>query len=87
MQVQDPPNLDSIVSEYILERVKNVIQAGTEARVVIKHDGRTIAEFPVAPDAVGMDATPVLAAANAIVALLAECTIEVEHDEPSHLFE
>jgi len=47
-------------------------------RVVIEHEGRTIAEFPLTLGVVGAVLAPVVAAIAAVVALFKDCTIHVE---------
>jgi hypothetical protein len=46
--------------------------------VLIQHHGRTVAEFPLTAGVVGAVLAPVLAAIGALVALLQDCTIQVE---------
>jgi hypothetical protein len=62
----------------VLERVKQVIHEGNVRRVVIKQEGRIVAEFPLTIGVVGAVLAPVLAAIGALVALLTDCTIEIE---------
>jgi Domain of unknown function (DUF4342) len=69
----------------IIEKIKDLIHEGNVRRVVIQHDGRTVAEFPLTAGVVGALLAPVVAAIGAIVALLKDCTIQVERAEPSDL--
>lgn len=62
----------------LLDRVKQLIHEGNVRRVVITHDGHTVAEFPLTVGVVGALVAPVLAAVGALAAVLTECTIEVE---------
>ena len=62
----------------ILERLKAIVHEGNVRRVVVKHQGRTVAEFPLTAGVVGAVIAPVLAAIAAIVAMLKDCTIDVE---------
>jgi hypothetical protein len=78
-------------SEGVINRIKTVIHEGNVRRVVIQHQGRTVAEFPLTAGVVGAVLAPVLAAIGALVALLQDCTIQVERekagtarDEASH---
>ena len=66
----------------VLNKVKTVIHEGNVRRVVVKHDGRTVAEFPLTAGVVGAVLAPILAAIGALVALLQDCTIEVERERP-----
>ena len=68
-------------SENVVERLKQLIHEGNVRRVVIQHQGRTVAEFPLTAGVVGAVLAPVLAAIGAIVALLKDCTIQVEREE------
>ena len=69
-------------SENVVEKLKQLIHEGNVRRIVIQHQGRTVAEFPLTAGVVGAVLAPVLAAIGAIVALLKDCTIQVEREEP-----
>jgi hypothetical protein len=47
---------------------------------VVKQRDRVVAEFPLTVGVVGAVAAPVLAAIGALVALLADCRIDVERE-------
>ncbi len=64
--------------ENVLDRVKQVVHEGNVRRVVVKHEGRTVAEFPLTAGVLGAVLAPVLAAIGAVIALMKDCTIEVE---------
>jgi hypothetical protein len=64
--------------ESVVDRVKAVVHEGNVRRVVIKQQDRTVAEFPLTIGVVGTVLAPVLAAIGALVALMKDCTIEVE---------
>ena len=68
-------------SEGVVEKLKALIHEGNVRRVVIQHQGRTVAEFPLTAGVVGAVLAPVVAAIGAIVALLKDCTIQVERVE------
>ena len=68
-------------SENVIEKLKQLIHEGNVRRIVIQHQGRTVAEFPVTAGVVGALLAPVLAAIGAIVALLKDCTIQVERED------
>jgi len=68
-------------SENVVERLKQLIHEGNVRRVVIQHQGKTVAEFPLTAGVVGAVLAPVLAAIGAIVALLKDCTIQVERED------
>jgi hypothetical protein len=71
----------------VIEKLKSLIHEGNVRRIVIQHQGRTVAEFPLTAGVVGVMLAPVVAAIGAIVALLKDCTIQVERmdaeDKPS----
>jgi hypothetical protein len=61
-----------------IDKVKDLIHEGNVRRVVVQHDGRTVAEFPLTAGVVGAVLAPVLAAIGVLLALLKDCTIQVE---------
>jgi hypothetical protein len=61
-----------------VERLKKLLHEGNVRRVVVKQGNRTVAEFPLTAGVVGAVLAPVLAAIGALVALLNDCSIEVE---------
>jgi Domain of unknown function (DUF4342) len=63
----------------VVDQLKRILHEGNVRRVVIKQGDRTIAEFPLTVGIVGTMVAPILAAVGALVALLAECSLEVEH--------
>ena len=67
-----------VAGHQLLDAVKKLLHEGNVRRVIIKQDGRTIAEFPMTLGVIGAVLAPVLAAVGAIAAVLSECTIEVE---------
>ena len=69
--------------ENVAEKVTQLVHEGNVRRVVVKHDGRTVAEFPLTAGVVGAVLAPVLAAIAAVLALMKVCTIEVERDQAS----
>ncbi len=62
----------------LLDKLKHLIHEGNVRRVVIKQGNRIVAEFPLTAGVVGAVLAPVLAAIGALVAVLNDCTIEVE---------
>ena len=72
--------------EQILAQLKRLVDEGSVRRVVVKQQGKTIAEFPLTAGVIGAVIAPVAAAIGALSALIADCTIEVEKtvsDTPS----
>jgi hypothetical protein len=66
----------------LLERVKSILHEGNVRRVIVKQGDRSVAEFPLTIGVVGTVFAPVLAAIGALVALLKDCSIEVERAAP-----
>ena len=62
----------------VVEKLKDLIHEGNVRRVVIQHEGRTVAEFPLTVGVIGAVLAPMLAALGALAAVLTECSIEVE---------
>jgi hypothetical protein len=73
-----------IQGNELLEKAKQVIHEGNIRRVVIKQGDRVVAEFPLTAGVVGTLLAPVLAAIGALVALLKDCSIEVEREVRVH---
>ena len=73
---------ESIKAEgsQLLESLKKVIHEGNVRRIVVKQGNRTVAEFPLSVGVVGTVVAPVLAAVGAVVALVQDCSIEVERE-------
>ena len=70
-------------TEQILAQIKRLIDEGNVRRVLVKQQGRTIAEFPLTVGVVGTVIAPVAAALGALTAVLADCSIEVEKTVPA----
>ena len=68
--------------DAVSDAVKDLIHKGNVRRVVIRQQGRTVAEFPLTAGVVGAVLAPMLAAIGAIVAVAKDCTIHVEQAAP-----
>src|SRR5262245_9432309 len=66
----------------VLDSVREVVHQGNVRRIVVLHQGRTVAEFPLTAGVVGSLLAPPLAAIGAIYALAKDCTIRIERTEP-----
>ena len=62
----------------LLEKLKQIIHEGNARKVIVKQEERIVAEFPLTAGVVGAFLAPILAAIGALVALLKDCSIEVE---------
>ena len=67
----------------VVDEVKRLIHEGNVRRVVVRQKDRVVAEFPLTVGVVGALAAPALAAIGALVALLADCRLDVEREVPS----
>ena len=66
----------------LLESLRRLIEEGNARRIRIKQKDRIVAEFPLTAGVVGALCAPILAAIGALLALLNECSIEVEREVP-----
>jgi len=58
-----------VAADQLVDAVKKVLHEGNARRIVIKHDGRIVAEFPLTVGVVGAVVAPVLAAVGALAAV------------------
>jgi hypothetical protein len=65
----------------VIDALRELIHKGNVCRVIVEHQGRTVAEFPLTAGVVGSVLAPPLAAIGAIYALAKNCTIKVERVE------
>ena len=79
----DPSCWESIKgdADWLVDKLKSLLHEGNVRRVIVQHQGRTVAEFPLTAGIIGALLAPVLAAIGAIVAMLKDCTIQVERSE------
>ena len=68
-----------------IDALRELIHKGNVRRVIIEHQGRTVAEFPLTAGVFGSVLAPPLAAIGAIYALAKDCTIKVERVDPTQL--
>jgi len=77
----------TVSGDQLLAKIKQLIREGNIRKVRIIHNEKVLLEVPLtigAPvAAIGIMAAPVLAAVGALAALVTECTIEVEREEPT----
>ena len=62
----------------LIERIKKIVHEGNVRRIIVKQGDRSVAEFPLTVGVVGTLFAPILAAIGALLALLQDCSIEVE---------
>jgi hypothetical protein len=68
-------------THHLVDQLKQIVHEGNVRRVLVKHEGRVIAEFPLTAGVVGAIIAPVLAAIGTIVAMVKDCTLEIERLE------
>ncbi len=72
----------TVSGDQLIEKIKQLIHEGNIRRLRIIHENKTMLEIPLSIGApvvaIGIIATPLLAALGAFAALVTECTIEVE---------
>jgi hypothetical protein len=67
----------------LADRLEKLINEGNVRRVVVEHQGKTVAEFPLTAGIIGAVIAPVAAAIGGLVAILQDCTIKVERTTES----
>jgi hypothetical protein len=72
-----------VAGSQLVDAVKKLLHEGNVRRVIIKHEGRSVAEFPLTVGVIGAAAAPLVAAVGALAAVLTECTVVVERESPS----
>jgi hypothetical protein len=68
-------------AKTVVEKLKALAHEGNVRRIVVQHEGRTVAEFPLTAGVVGVVLAPALAAIAALAAMLKDCSIQVERAE------
>jgi Domain of unknown function (DUF4342) len=71
-----------VTGAQLVEAVRKLLHEGNVRRVIIKHDGHSLVEFPLTVGVIGAVFAPILAAAGAVAAILGDCTLEVEREIP-----
>jgi hypothetical protein len=70
--------------EQLVARVRALIREGNVRRISIRNDeGRTLIEIPLTIGVVGALFAPAWAALGAVAALVSDCSIEVDREEPA----
>jgi hypothetical protein len=72
-----------IESGNLLRKLEAAIREGNVRRIRVRQAGQIVAEFPLTVGVVGAVFAPILAAVGAIVALAADCSIEIERAAPA----
>jgi hypothetical protein len=74
---------ESIKSEggAVLDKLKRIVHEGNVRSIRIRQGTRIVAVFPLTAGVVGIVVAPVLAAVATLIALLGDCTIDLERVE------
>lgn len=71
-----------VSGEDVVSFIKKIIAEGNARKISVKNEeGKILVEFPVTVGALGLMLAPMFAAAGAIAALVAKCTIVVEKND------
>lgn len=73
-----------VMGAQLSTTVERLLHEGSVRRIIIKHEGHTMLEIPLAVGVVGVLVAPLLAAVGAIGAAVTNCTIEVIRTEPAN---
>jgi Domain of unknown function (DUF4342) len=81
--VPEPTYWESIKSESgaVLERLKQLVHEGNVRSIRVRQGDRVVAVFPLTAGVVGIVLAPALAAVATLLALLGECSIDIERVE------
>ena len=66
----------------VMDKLTAIIREGNVRRVRVRQGDRVLAEFPLTAGVVGALLAPALAGIAAIVALVKDCTIDIERATP-----
>jgi hypothetical protein len=69
-------------SGALVDKLAAIIREGNIRRVRVRQGERVIAEFPLTAGVVGALVAPALAGIAAIVALVKDCTLDIERAAP-----
>ncbi len=74
---------ESLKSESgaVLDKLKHIVHEGNVRSIRIRQGTRIVAVFPLTAGVVGIVVAPVLAAVATLIALLGDCTIDLERVE------
>jgi hypothetical protein len=66
----------------LADKLRDLIHEGNVRRIVVEYQGKNVAEFPLTAGVLGIVLAPMAAAIGALVAVLKDCTIRVEREQP-----
>jgi hypothetical protein len=62
----------------IVDRIKQLLREGNRRRIVVAHEERTVAQFPLTIGVIAAIVAPPLAAIAIVIALVTESSVKVE---------
>jgi hypothetical protein len=65
----------------VLDKVRHLVHEGNVRSIRVRQNDRVVAVFPLTAGVVGLVVAPVLAAVAMLLALLGDCTIDIERVE------
>ena len=76
----EPTYWESLKSEggAVLERLKQLVHEGNVRSIRVRQGERVVAVFPLTAGVVGLVIAPALAAVATLLALVSDCTIDIE---------
>jgi len=78
--VAEPTYWESLKSEggAVLERLKQLVHEGNVRSIRVRQGDHVVAVFPLTAGVVGIVVAPALAAVATLLALVSDCTIDIE---------
>ena len=70
----------AIKGKEVLSTVKKLVKQGNIRRIIVKHKTKIILDIPLTLGVVGAVFAPIIAGAAFVLALVKDCTIEIEKD-------
>ena len=75
----------SVAGKDVVDKVKEIVQQGNVTKIRIRQGDRVIMDIPVTAGAISTILLPQLTLVGAAVALVSDCTIEIEHPDSSNV--
>src|SRR5439155_27339314 len=67
----------AVAGNQVFDKVKELIHQGNIRRIVVKHEGKTMVEFPLTVGVAGVLLAPQFIALGLAAAILPSCAVEV----------
>jgi len=66
-------------SNQVADTVKSLVAKGNVRSIVVRRDGRTLVELPLTVGVIATLLAPQIMLLGVVVAMLAQCSIEIQH--------